>query len=68
VRELRQQLPTLTRGEGVVDCAFDRYEPASGTSPTRPRTDYDPLNRNDYLLHVARAANPAWNQPWQTRH
>jgi ribosomal protection tetracycline resistance protein len=67
VRELRQQLPTLTRGEGVLDCAFDRYEPASGTSPTRPRTDYNPLNREDYLLRVARAANPAWNELWQTR-
>jgi len=39
VHLLRQQLPTLTRGEGVVECAFDRYEPVSGTIPTRPRSD-----------------------------
>ena len=26
VHELEQQLPALTRGEGVLDCAFDRYQ------------------------------------------
>ncbi len=56
VHELRQQLPTLTRGEGVVECAFDRYEPVSGTIPTRPRSDNNPLNRNEYLQRVTRRA------------
>ena len=28
VHELRQRLPALTRGEGVLDAAFDRYAPA----------------------------------------
>jgi ribosomal protection tetracycline resistance protein len=54
VHELRQQLPALTCGEGVLECAFDRYEPVSGTIPTRPRFDQNPLNREEYLLHVAR--------------
>jgi ribosomal protection tetracycline resistance protein len=35
VHELRQQLPDLTRGEGVLESAFDRYEPVSGRMPTR---------------------------------
>jgi ribosomal protection tetracycline resistance protein len=54
VDELRQQLPALTRGEGVLECTFDRYEPVSGTIPTRPRTDHNPLNREEYLVRVAR--------------
>jgi ribosomal protection tetracycline resistance protein len=54
VHELQQQLPALTRGEGVLECAFDHYQPVHGTVPTRPRTDHNPLNRKEYLLHVAR--------------
>ena len=54
VHELRRQLPALTRGEGVVDCAFDRHESVTGTEPTRPRTDRNPLSREEYLLRVAR--------------
>ena len=56
VHELRQQLPALTRGEGVLECAFDRYQPVSGTIPTRPRSDHNPLHREEYLLRVARRA------------
>jgi ribosomal protection tetracycline resistance protein len=56
VHDLRQQLPALTRGEGVVECTFGRYEPVSGTIPTRPRSDCNPLNRDEYLLCVARRA------------
>jgi ribosomal protection tetracycline resistance protein len=33
VHELRRELPALTRGEGVLECAFDRYEPADGVVP-----------------------------------
>jgi ribosomal protection tetracycline resistance protein len=54
VHDLRQQLPALTRGEGVVECTFGRYEPVSGTIPTRPRSGCNPLNRDEYLLCVAR--------------
>ena len=49
-----QQLPALTRGEGVLECAFDRYQPVRGAVPDRPRTDHNPLNRKEYLLHVVR--------------
>ncbi|MGH3487918.1 MAG: GTP-binding protein [Actinopolymorphaceae bacterium] len=52
VHELQQQLPALTRGEGVLECAFERYERVRGTIPDRPRTDHNPLNRKEYLLRV----------------
>jgi len=46
----------LTRGEGVLECAFDRYryQQVRGKMPTRPRTDSNPLDRKEYLLHVMR--------------
>ena len=54
VHRLQQRLPALTRGEGVLESAFDRYQPVRGTIPTRPRSDHNPLNRKEYLLHVLR--------------
>jgi ribosomal protection tetracycline resistance protein len=54
VRELEQQLPALTRGEGVLESAFEGYQAVRGTVPTRPRSDHNPLNRKEYLLQVAR--------------
>jgi len=54
VRELEQQLPTLTRGEGVLECAFERYRTVRGPVPARARSDHNPLNRKEYLLHVQR--------------
>jgi ribosomal protection tetracycline resistance protein len=62
VHELRQQLPALTRGEGVLECTFGRYEPVSGAIPTRPRSDDNPLDREEYLRRVTRpAARPGPN-------
>lgn len=54
VHALQQQLPALTRGEAVLETAFDRYQPVRGAFPVRPRTDHNPLNRKEYLLHVQR--------------
>jgi ribosomal protection tetracycline resistance protein len=54
VHQLTQQLPALTRGEGVLESAFDHYQPVRGPVPSRPRTDHNPLNRKEYLLHVLR--------------
>jgi ribosomal protection tetracycline resistance protein len=54
VHQLEQQLPALTRGEGVLECAFDHYQPVRGTIPARPRSDHNPLDRKEYLLRVAR--------------
>jgi ribosomal protection tetracycline resistance protein len=53
LRELRQHLPGLTRGEGFVETTFDSYQPIRGTPPTRARTDHNPLDRTHYLRHVA---------------
>jgi ribosomal protection tetracycline resistance protein len=52
--ELQHQLPAATRGEGVLECSFGGYQPVSGMVPTRPRSDLNPLNRKEYLLHVVR--------------
>jgi ribosomal protection tetracycline resistance protein len=54
VRGLEEQLPGLTRGEGVLEAAFGHYQPVRGAVPSRRRTDHNPLNREEYLLHVAR--------------
>jgi ribosomal protection tetracycline resistance protein len=54
VHELQQELPALTRGEGVLEAAFDHYRPIKGPFPTRPRTDNNPLDRKEYLQHIAR--------------
>jgi ribosomal protection tetracycline resistance protein len=51
---LQQELRALTHGEGVLEFAFDHYRPVSGTAPTRPRTDHNPLSRDEYLMHLAR--------------
>ena len=56
VHALRLELPALTRGEGVLESAFDRYQAVNGTIPTRPRTDHNPLDRKEYLLRVTRRA------------
>ena len=59
VHELRQSLPPLTGGEGVLECAFDRYEPVTGAAPARARTDSNPLDRAEYLQRVTRRARVA---------
>ena len=54
VNELRQRLPAASRGEGVLETSFNCYRPVSGDIPVRPRSDHNPLNRKEYLLHVVR--------------
>jgi ribosomal protection tetracycline resistance protein len=54
VHALQQALPGLTRGEGVLEAAFDHYRPVRGATPIRPRTSIDPLDREEYLRQVAR--------------
>ncbi len=53
VHDLQVLLPGLTRGEGVLVSAFERYAPVVGPVPERARTDDNPLNRREYLLRVA---------------
>ena len=54
VHELRRRVPGLTGGEGVLETEFSGYRPVSGAQPTRRRTTANPLNREEYLLHLAR--------------
>ncbi|HXF82191.1 MAG TPA: translation factor GTPase family protein [bacterium] len=54
VHELQQLLPALTSGEGVLESAFDHHHPVRDAFPSRQRTDHNPLNRKEYLLHVLR--------------
>jgi len=54
VHDLERALPSPTRGEGVLESEFDSYRPVSGSPPTRPRTDANPLDRKEYLLRVTR--------------
>jgi ribosomal protection tetracycline resistance protein len=53
-RDLRRQLASLTGGEGVLESSFAGYQPVSGEQPTRRRTTVNPLNLNEYLMHLAR--------------
>src|SRR6185437_6919628 len=54
VYSLQQVLPARTRGEGVLESAFDHYAPVRGPVPQRERLDNNPLNRKEYLLRVQR--------------
>jgi ribosomal protection tetracycline resistance protein len=51
---LQHQVGGATHGEGVLELTFARYQPVTGGPPNRPRSDYNPLNREEYLLHLAR--------------
>ncbi|MGW3495382.1 GTP-binding protein [Streptomyces sp. NPDC001020] len=55
VHGLEQSLPGPTRGEGELESVFDHYAPVTvGEVPCRPRTDHNPLDREEYLLRVLR--------------
>jgi ribosomal protection tetracycline resistance protein len=54
VHDLQRQLPALAAGEGVLETEFAGYRPITGEAPARRRTTPDPLNRAEYLMHLAR--------------
>jgi ribosomal protection tetracycline resistance protein len=56
VDRMRRWLPALTRGEGVLESGFERYQIATRPFPVRPRPGLDPRNRRDYLIRAARVA------------
>jgi ribosomal protection tetracycline resistance protein len=45
-------LPTLSRGEALLATSFHSYSPVPGPPPSRNRTDGNPLNEKQYLLHL----------------
>jgi ribosomal protection tetracycline resistance protein len=54
LHELERALPSPSRGEGVLESEFAAYRPVPAAPPSRPRTDANPLDRKEYLLHVNR--------------
>jgi ribosomal protection tetracycline resistance protein len=54
VYDLQRQLVALTGGEVVLETEFAGYRRVSGDPPTRKRTTPNPLNRAEYLMHLAR--------------
>ncbi len=53
-RDLQRRLSALTHGEGVLEYAFEGYEPVVGEPPTRPRSTPSPLDLESYVAHVGR--------------
>ncbi|WP_406423538.1 hypothetical protein [Streptomyces sp. NBC_00842] len=56
-----------SRGEGVVETAFDSYQAVVGTVPDSPPTDLNPLNRKEYLLHTVRRIAGQGDSRWPAR-
>jgi ribosomal protection tetracycline resistance protein len=56
LKELQQQVPRSTHGEGVLEYDFARYEPVDPVLPVpkRARTGPNPLHRKEYLGHFMR--------------
>ncbi len=55
--DLQRLLSGLTGGEGVLESSFVGYRPVPGDQPTRRRTMANPLNRKEYMMHLARRAS-----------
>jgi ribosomal protection tetracycline resistance protein len=54
LHHLQTRLPDLTRGEGVLETSAAGYRPVHGVPPSRPRTDRNPLDRDEYLRDISR--------------
>jgi ribosomal protection tetracycline resistance protein len=48
------QLAGLSHGEGVLVASFGGFRPVAGVPPYRERTDGNPLNLKEYLVHLNR--------------
>jgi ribosomal protection tetracycline resistance protein len=53
-RDLQRRLSGLTHGEGVLESAFEGYEPVVGEPPVRQRATPSPLDLDAYVAHVGR--------------
>ncbi|WP_308637322.1 TetM/TetW/TetO/TetS family tetracycline resistance ribosomal protection protein [Paenibacillus silvisoli] len=51
----KRSLYSFTEGEGIITVDPGGFAKMEANAPTRRRTDYNPLNRKEYLLHVLRA-------------
>ncbi|MBT2284246.1 TetM/TetW/TetO/TetS family tetracycline resistance ribosomal protection protein [Paenibacillus polymyxa] len=56
VQTIQKELYKLSNGEGVLYASADGFEPVKTKPfPERPRTDFNPLNRHEYLLRQSGA-------------
>jgi ribosomal protection tetracycline resistance protein len=55
VHAFEQRLPDISHGEGDLSTGFDSWAAIQGDAPSRPRTDFNPLNRKLYLARVSQA-------------
>jgi len=55
VHAFEQRLPGICLGEGDFESRFDSFAPVAGAVPTRPRTDFNPLDRKYYLAQVSQS-------------
>ena len=56
-QDVQRELSRLTSGEGVLESTFLGYQPVSGDPPTRRRLTVNPLDRDEYMLHVTNRAH-----------
>jgi ribosomal protection tetracycline resistance protein len=54
LRELQDRMSALTGGEGLLEASFGGYQPVGDHPPRRPRTTPNPLNREEFLMELAR--------------
>lgn len=52
VDALTRALPGRTNGLGDIDTQFRDYVPIDGPPPTRPRTDYNPFDRTEFMSRL----------------
>lgn len=53
VADFERYLPGISRGEGDFDHWHCGWLPVSGEPPSRPRTDFNPLDRVEYLSRLS---------------
>lgn len=53
VHELELHLPGLARGRAMFAAVHGGYRPIRGEPPVRERTDFNPLNRKEYLARLS---------------
>jgi ribosomal protection tetracycline resistance protein len=54
VRQLQNQLPGLSMGEGVIETRPDGYQPIGSDPPRRERSSPSPLDRDAWLASLAK--------------
>jgi ribosomal protection tetracycline resistance protein len=54
LHELQSRMSGLTGGEGVLEVQSGGYQPIGDDPPRRARTTPNPLNREEFLMELAR--------------